>query len=136
MPRRGAELESLGMDRRTGLDAETHTEMNAARFQISVRWMMALVAVVAAGLTVTSGHQTTYRSCHLCHNRIRVDSRLALGFPVSWHETMETRFPTTAGHQHVWWSYARSTSGFMQGIEAAGNSSSYVDGSTAPDGRR
>lgn len=114
--------------------------MNTARFQISVRWMMAAVAVAAVAVTalsVTSGSRTTYLSCHLCHNRMRVDSRPVLGFPVSRHETTETRFPTATDHQHVWWTYARGSSGgLLQGSQVVFHSSVYFDGSTAPDGNR
>jgi hypothetical protein len=105
-------------------------------FQVSVRTMMAAVVLVAGALTVTSGHRTVYRSCHLCHNRMRVESRLVSSMPVSSREAMETRFPVAPKHQHVWWTYARSWSGFMQGTTWVADSwGCYSDGSAAPDGR-
>ena len=132
MQRRRAEA---GIREESEQDPEIDTEMNTARFQISVRRMMAAVAVAAVGLSLASSYQTSSLSCHLCHNRKHVDSRLVLGVPVSWREIMDTQFPASPDHRHIWWRYATGTSSLLLGSRAAGSDRRYADGSTAPDGR-
>lgn len=106
------------------------------RGAVSVRRLMGIVAAVAAMMALTSGSRTVYYSCHLCHNRKHVASRLFLGFPVSWHEAVDTRFLTAPDHRHSWWRYARGTGGFPSGSSGACSDHRYVDGSIAPDGAR
>jgi hypothetical protein len=94
---------------------------------------MIAVAAVAFALTLTSGSQTQYCSCHLCHDRKRVVSRLFLGWPVSWHESMDTQFPTSADHQHAWWNHTVVIFPVFWPDESV-ETRLYVDGSPAPDG--
>ncbi len=105
------------------------------RYQLSVRGLMVAVAMVAALIVLSAGFRLTYVSCHLCHNRKRVESRTLLGLSVRTSEAIETHFPTEPGHRHVWAPYARSSTGFLA-ESAAGHARIYQDGSTAPDGRR
>jgi hypothetical protein len=109
--------------------------MNTARFRMSVRRMMVILAVGAVGFSLALGSRTTYHSCCLCRNRKHVQSHLMLGFAVSWHETMETNYPTAPGHRHVWWNYARVVNSLLLGSGAASSDHRYVDGGAAPDGR-
>jgi hypothetical protein len=119
-----------------GARPEIDTEMDTARFQISVRRMMAAVAVVAGALILASSYQTISFSCHLCHNRKHVDSRLVLSVPVSWREVMDTQFPASPDHRHAWWRFATSTRSLLLVSGAACSDRRYADGSIAPDGGR
>lgn len=103
------------------------------RGTISVRRMLVVVALLAATMALASGSQTVSSSCHLCHNRKRVASRLFLGFPVSRHEIMDTNFPAEVHHQHIWSSYSRSYDYGLFGSGVACSWQTYIDGSRAPD---
>jgi hypothetical protein len=107
--------------------------MNTAGFRISVRRMMGIVAVAALVLSLATGSRTTLLSCHLCHNRKHVTSRLVLGIPVLGQGIMDTRFPAEDNHQHTWTTYGSHTKSFLLGERAAGRPDMYVDGSHAPD---
>ena len=109
--------------------------MIAYRYQISVRRMMAVVAVAAGLIVLSSEFRSTYLSCHFCHNCKRITYRTLLGFSVRTRERVTTHFPTEAEHRHVWSQYSRSSTGFLTGLAAA-RERIYLDGSVAPDGRR
>jgi hypothetical protein len=97
---------------------------------------MVWVAIAALVCSLSLGYRTTYLSCHLCHDRKRVESRLFLGFPVSWRETAEAQFGAAAHHRHVWSRYSVHNDLGPLGGGVACRHCIYLDGSRAPDGRR
>jgi hypothetical protein len=115
-----------------GLDAD-HV-MKFARLQMPVRRTMLVVALTAGALTL--GVRNVSCSCHLCHNRKLVVSRLLLGFPISWHEQMKTQFPVEPNHRHIWSTFSMHTDNGFWGSGVACRSTVYIDGTRAPDGLR
>ncbi len=101
--------------------------------RITVRGLMGLVALAIIAMAMTVGDETVSYSCHLCHNRKHVVSRLLLGLRFNPREAQTTRFPTRSGHRHDWYQYSRDWS-TVAGGGAACSSLMYQDGSDAPDG--
>jgi hypothetical protein len=97
---------------------------------------MAAVAVSAGSIAFGSGSDVRYRSCHLCHNRERIDSMTVWYVPVTWRRAVTTGFATRAGHRHSWSQYSENTIGPLWGRSRACRAQVYADGSMAPDGLR
>ncbi len=103
--------------------------------RLTVKRLMIAVAASAAVIAFGAGSQTDQLSCHLCHNLKRVDSRLIFGFPFALGEREATEFPIAPGHAHSWSRFSRYRRIFGQKSIGC-RMSIYIDGSTAPDGRR
>jgi hypothetical protein len=66
--------------------------MRLPRVQFTVRRMMGAVALVAGSFAFGSGSDARYRSCHLCHNRERIDATTVWSVPITWRGEVTTRF--------------------------------------------
>src|SRR3954447_3741786 len=103
--------------------------------RVTVKGMMIVVAAFAGSLAFGSGSgsEVRYRSCHLCHNRERIDSTTVWFVPVTWRRAIMTHFAAEAGHRHQWWQYSDKVDGPLIGCSRGCHARVYADGSTAPD---
>ncbi len=100
--------------------------------RITVRGLMGFVALAMVAMAMTAGEETMSYSCHLCHNRKHVVSRLLLGLRFDTREAQTTGFPTGSDHRHDWYRYSTGWSTPVRGGSAC-CTTMYRDGSVAPD---
>lgn len=101
--------------------------------RITVRGLMGFVALAMVAMAMTAGEEVVSYSCHLCHNRKHVVSRLLLELRFDPREAQTTDFPTESDHRHDWYRYSRGWSTPLSGEVAGATATIYRDGSQAPD---
>lgn len=105
------------------------------RWAISLKHALLGIAATAVVLALGMVERTSYESCHLCHNRRVVRSRLVFALTLSGREAATTAFPVARVHRHAWSRYSRRETGLLRGAIAC-RAFIYADRSVAPDGYR